>query len=89
MKAPEAQNSLQQADDLLRHLVTIAVQFHKGALDDAQTWKDIAKKLGKGRDAKQCRERWYNHLRPGIKKGDWTRDEEKLINEMHDSFGPK
>ena len=24
-----------------------------------------------GRTGKQCRERWHNHLNPGIKKGDW------------------
>ena len=23
------------------------------------------------RSGKQCRERWHNHLNPGIKKGDW------------------
>ncbi len=29
------------------------------------------------RIGKQCRERWYNHLDPNIKKGDWT---EEVLN---------
>ena len=33
----------------------------------------------KGRTGKQCRERYVNHLVEGIKKGDWTKDEEDLI----------
>jgi len=69
--------------------VTQIIEVGKEDIKNANTWKDIATELGKQRDAKQCRERWYNHVRPGIKKGGWTRDEEKLINEMHDSFGPK
>ena len=24
------------------------------------------------RTGKQCRERWYNHLDPSVKKGEWT-----------------
>jgi hypothetical protein len=31
------------------------------------------------RSAKQCRERWSNHLRPGIRKGPWTPDEDNMI----------
>ena len=26
------------------------------------------------RTGKQCRERWYNHLSGGIKKGEWTEE---------------
>lgn len=35
------------------------------------TGSEVAASLP-GRVGKQCRERWYNHLDPGIKKGDWT-----------------
>jgi hypothetical protein len=31
------------------------------------------------RIGKQCRERWYNHLDPNIKKGEWTEKEDELI----------
>lgn len=26
------------------------------------------------RTGKQCRERWYNHLDPTVKKGEWTEE---------------
>ncbi|KAF3568197.1 hypothetical protein DY000_02019959, partial [Brassica cretica] len=43
-------------------------------------WSLIAKSLP-GRIGKQCRERWHNHLNPGIRKDAWTTEEEtSLIN---------
>lgn len=27
----------------------------------------------------QCRERWHNHLRPDLRKGDWTAEEDAVI----------
>ena len=32
--------------------------------------------------AKQCRDRWLNHLRPGIVKGNWTKEEKAIIIQM-------
>ena len=29
----------------------------------------------KKRSGKQCRERWYNHLDPSVKKSKWTEEE--------------
>lgn len=40
-----------------------------------------------GRMGKQCRERWFNHLDPGIKKGDWTLAEDKILYEAQKQFG--
>ncbi|GMH62807.1 hypothetical protein TrST_g12877 [Triparma strigata] len=51
-------------------------------------WSFIAKQL-KGRLGKQCRERWYNHLNPTIKKSEWTEDEDKLIIDAHNKMGNK
>ena len=51
-------------------------------------WSFIASQL-QGRLGKQCRERWYNHLDPGIKKGNWTEDEDKIIIESHAIHGNK
>ena len=42
-------------------------------------WNLIAKLFGSGRTGKQCRERWVNHLRSDLKKGDWTPDEDAII----------
>lgn len=40
-----------------------------------------------GRTGKQCRERWHNHLNPGIKKGDWTPEEDHIIITMQQTIG--
>merc|ERR1712072_1686521 len=34
-----------------------------------------------GRMGKQCRERWFNHLCPDVKKGCWTAEEDRLIEQ--------
>ncbi|XP_011642017.1 myb protein isoform X1 [Pogonomyrmex barbatus] len=49
-------------------------------------WTLIARHL-KGRIGKQCRERWHNHLNPGIKKSAWTEAEDKIIVEAHRRVG--
>ena len=46
----------------------------------AKKWSTIAAHLP-GRIGKQCRERWFNHLDPDIKKGDWTPDEDAVLFE--------
>ena len=49
-------------------------------------WSAIAEKLP-GRMGKQCRERWYNHLDPNIKKGPWTEEEERIVLQAHAEMG--
>ncbi|EEQ99874.1 myb, putative [Perkinsus marinus ATCC 50983] len=39
------------------------------------------------RSAKQCRERWHNHLDPQVNKRPWTSEEHKIIFEAHRRFG--
>jgi len=51
-------------------------------------WTFIASGLP-GRKAKQCRERWHNHLHPDISKAEWTEQEDRIILEMHQSMGNK
>eukprot|EP00742_Colponemidia_sp_Colp-10_P002486 GILJ01002650.1.p1 GENE.GILJ01002650.1~~GILJ01002650.1.p1 ORF type:complete len:739 (-),score=90.19 GILJ01002650.1:331-2457(-) len=54
-------------------------------------WSEIAKMLndevGSGRLGKQCRERWFNHLDPSIRRGDWTEEEDRIIVERQDALG--
>mmetsp|Transcript_24526 Transcript_24526/g.33615 ORF Transcript_24526/g.33615 Transcript_24526/m.33615 type:complete len:325 (-) Transcript_24526:352-1326(-) len=50
-------------------------------------WSKIAEKLDMGRTGKQCRERYNNHLRPEIKKGNWTKEEDKIILELKMLYG--
>jgi len=41
-----------------------------------------------GRTGKQCRERWFHHLAPDVKKGDWTEAEDLAILEAVAEIGP-
>lgn len=49
-------------------------------------WAKIAAHLP-GRQGKQCRERFVNHLDPELKKGEWTDDEEAILIAMHEVHG--
>jgi hypothetical protein len=42
-----------------------------------------------GRIAKQCRERWYNHLDPNIKRGTWAPFEDQIIMDAIKRIGTK
>ena len=42
-----------------------------------------------GRTGKQCRERWHNHLNPGIKKDGWREEEDLLIIDCHKKLGSR
>jgi Myb-like DNA-binding domain len=55
--------------------------------DGKFSWTEVAKLVANGKTAKQCRDRWSNHLRDGIKKGEWTIEEETLISSLYQSFG--
>mmetsp|Transcript_29450 Transcript_29450/g.75954 ORF Transcript_29450/g.75954 Transcript_29450/m.75954 type:complete len:329 (+) Transcript_29450:172-1158(+) len=52
-------------------------------------WSQVARQLGTGRCGKQCRERWFNHLDPVISKGEWTAEEDRLIEEGVRLYGHK
>jgi len=49
-------------------------------------WSSIAECLP-GRIGKQCRERWFNHLDPNIKVGDWNLEEDKILFQAQKHFG--
>ncbi|KAK8456833.1 hypothetical protein SEVIR_3G081600v4 [Setaria viridis] len=51
-------------------------------------WSTIAQALP-GRIGKQCRERWHNHLNPGINKDAWTQEEEIKLIHAHQTYGNK
>ncbi|KAE8689073.1 Transcription factor TT2 [Hibiscus syriacus] len=50
-------------------------------------WKSIAAKAGLNRCGKSCRLRWMNYLRPNIKRGDISDQEEDLILRLHKLLG--
>ncbi|XP_071724982.1 transcription factor MYB33-like [Rutidosis leptorrhynchoides] len=52
-------------------------------------WNAVQKHSGLFRCGKSCRLRWANHLRPNLKKGAFTQDEENKIIELHAKLGNK
>ncbi|KAJ7550433.1 hypothetical protein O6H91_07G100600 [Diphasiastrum complanatum] len=52
-------------------------------------WNSLQKHSGLSRCGKSCRLRWANHLRPNLKKGAFTMDEERLIIQLHAKLGNK
>ncbi|CAA0371370.1 unnamed protein product [Arabidopsis thaliana] len=58
------------------------------ALGPKNKWTKVAKKF-EGRTGKQCRERWYNHARPNIKKTAWSEEEDQILIEAHKVLGTK
>lgn len=50
-------------------------------------WNAVQKQTGLLRCGKSCRLRWANHLRPHLKKGAFTEEEERLICELHSKMG--
>lgn len=52
-------------------------------------WNAVQKNTGLARCGKSCRLRWTNHLRPNLKKGAFTPEEERLIIELHSQLGNK
>ncbi|CAM0945219.1 unnamed protein product [Alopecurus aequalis] len=50
-------------------------------------WNSVAKLTGLKRSGKSCRLRWVNYLRPDLKKGKITPQEESVILELHALWG--
>ncbi|XP_038678462.1 MYB-like transcription factor EOBII [Tripterygium wilfordii] len=50
-------------------------------------WSSVARSSGLNRSGKSCRLRWVNYLRPGLKRGQITPQEEAIIIELHALWG--
>ncbi|KAF3337637.1 transcription repressor MYB6-like protein [Carex littledalei] len=53
------------------------------------SWRALPKLAGLNRCGKSCRLRWTNYLRPDIKRGKFTPEEEKTILNLHSVLGNK
>lgn len=51
-----------------------------------QNWGKVAVQIP-GRTAKQCRERYYNHLDPSLSKEPWSEEEDKLVLKYQETMG--
>ncbi|KAI4333313.1 hypothetical protein L6164_018141 [Bauhinia variegata] len=52
-------------------------------------WRALPKQAGLQRCGKSCRLRWINYLRPDVKRGNFTEEEEDTIMRLHGTFGNK
>ncbi|XVF44511.1 hypothetical protein PTKIN_Ptkin02bG0129300 [Pterospermum kingtungense] len=50
-------------------------------------WRELPKYAGLKRDGKSCRLRWMNYLRPEVKHGSYTEEEDALIMKLHENLG--
>ena len=57
------------------HLRDIVKQY------GAENWRKVASLLGPTRTDVQCLHRWNKVLRPGLQKGAWSTEEDKLVRE--------
>ncbi|XP_008235684.1 PREDICTED: myb-related protein Myb4 [Prunus mume] len=62
-------------------LVTYIQQYGHG------NWRALPKLAGLLRCGKSCRLRWTNYLRPDIKRGNFSREEEDAIINLHEMLG--
>ncbi|KAF6166870.1 hypothetical protein GIB67_026649 [Kingdonia uniflora] len=52
-------------------------------------WRSVPTNTGLQRCSKSCRLRWTNYLRPGIKRGNFTNHEERMIVHLQGLLGNK
>ncbi|KAI3812209.1 hypothetical protein L1987_16916 [Smallanthus sonchifolius] len=52
-------------------------------------WRELPKLAGLSRCGKSCRLRWMNYLRPNVRHGNFTKEEEDVITSVHNKLGNK
>ncbi|CAL9781064.1 unnamed protein product [Musa acuminata subsp. burmannicoides] len=57
------------------------------ALHGEGRWSSLARRAGLRRTGKSCRLRWLNYLRPDVRRGNITPEEQLLILELHSRWG--
>lgn len=67
-----------EEDNLLIHYITC---------NGEGRWNSLAKCAGLKRTGKSCRLRWLNYLKPDVKRGNLTPQEQLLILELHSKWG--
>ncbi|XVE87910.1 hypothetical protein DITRI_Ditri19aG0026300 [Diplodiscus trichospermus] len=50
-------------------------------------WSEMPKPAGLQRSGKSCRLRWMNYLKPGIKRGNFTNEEDETIIDLQARLG--
>ncbi|KAL1560734.1 transcription factor MYB10-like isoform X1 [Salvia divinorum] len=52
-------------------------------------WRLLPKYAGLKRCGKSCRLRWVNYLKPGVKRGHFSKEERQIVIKLHDELGNK
>ncbi|XP_022952680.1 transcription factor MYB58-like [Cucurbita moschata] len=52
-------------------------------------WRELPRFAGLSRCGKSCRLRWINYLCPDVKRGNYSKEEERLILQLHQEHGNK
>uniref|UniRef100_J3N3T8 Uncharacterized protein n=1 Tax=Oryza brachyantha TaxID=4533 RepID=J3N3T8_ORYBR len=68
-----------EEDDLIKN--------HMEKYGIGRSWQALSDALGLQRCGRSCRSRWLNYLRPGLKHGNFTPAEERIICKMHRKRG--
>ncbi|PVH61492.1 hypothetical protein PAHAL_3G046500 [Panicum hallii] len=53
------------------------------------SWRSLPKAVSLQRCGKSCRLRWINYLRPDLKRGNFTEEEDDIIIKLHGLLGNK
>ncbi|KAL2520161.1 transcription factor MYB [Forsythia ovata] len=69
-----------EEDELLVNYITLHGQG---------CWRSLPKAAGLLRCGKSCRLRWTNYLRPDLKRGNFTQEEDEIIIKLHSLLGNK
>lgn len=84
---PDQYGWTENEDNILRKIV---------AIRGPKAWTRISNELNslvhngvEVRKRTNCRERWINHLNPGLKKGPWSAEEDRIIEEQYRVLGKK
>ncbi|XP_027366694.1 transcription factor MYB24-like [Abrus precatorius] len=83
-------SSIEEESELRRGPWTLeedSLLIHYIARHGEGRWNMLAKSAGLKRTGKSCRLRWLNYLKPDIKRGNLTPQEQLLILELHSKWG--
>ncbi|KAJ0548828.1 putative transcription factor MYB-HB-like family [Helianthus annuus] len=90
MGGSEEDDQMNMMEDLRRGPWTVEEDFtlinyiaHHGE----GRWNSLARCAGLKRTGKSCRLRWLNYLRPDVRRGNITLEEQLMILELHSRWG--
>ncbi|CAA7026004.1 unnamed protein product [Microthlaspi erraticum] len=84
------ENNVEDEIDLRRGPWTVEEDFHLISYITTHgegRWNSLARCAGLKRTGKSCRLRWLNYLRPDVRRGNITLEEQLLILELHSRWG--